>query len=106
MGQALAHDALGQATESDAALARLIEVSEQLAAYNIAYIYAYRGETDRAFTWLNKAVQYRDPGLPNIVVNPLFANIRDDPRWLPFLESIDKSHEQLAAIQFNVKLLK
>jgi TolB-like protein/Tfp pilus assembly protein PilF len=106
MGQALAHHALGQAIESDAALARLIEVSEQLAAYNIAYIYAYRGETDRAFTWLNKAVQYRDPGLPNIVVNPLFANIRDDPRWLPFLESIDKSPEQLAAIQFNVKLLE
>ncbi len=104
MGQALAHDALGQATESDAALARLIEVSEQLAAYNIAYIYAYRGETDHAFTWLDKAVQHKDSGLPNIIVNPLFANVRDDPRWLPFLESIGKAPVQLDAIEFKVTL--
>jgi len=29
-----------------------------------------------------------------------------DPRWLPFLESIDKSPEQLAAIEFEVTLPK
>jgi hypothetical protein len=34
----------------------------------------------------------------------LFANIHDDPRWLPFLESIGKSPEQLAAIEFEVRL--
>ena len=32
------------------------------------------------------------------------ANIHDDPRWLPFLESIGKSPEQLAAIEFKVTL--
>ena len=32
------------------------------------------------------------------------ANIHDDPRWLPFLESIGRSPEQLAAIEFNVTL--
>jgi hypothetical protein len=34
----------------------------------------------------------------------LFANLHDDPRWLPFLESIDMSPAQLAAIEFNVTL--
>jgi hypothetical protein len=28
----------------------------------------------------------------------------DDPRWLPVLESIGKSPEQLAAIEFEVRL--
>lgn len=34
----------------------------------------------------------------------LFANIHDDPRWLPLLESIGESPEQLAAIEFEVRL--
>ena len=36
----------------------------------------------------------------------LFGNIHDDPRWLPFLESIGKAPEQLEAIEFNVTLPK
>jgi hypothetical protein len=63
---------------------------------------AYRGENDRAFEWLAKAVLYRDPGLADIAVEPQFANIRQDPRWLPFLQQIGKAPEQLAAITFTV----
>jgi hypothetical protein len=85
-------------------LAELIEKNEGEAAYNIAYVLAYRGEADRAFEWLDKAVQYHDPGLSEIAVDVLFANIHSDPRWLPFLESIGKSPEQLAAIEFEVRL--
>ncbi len=64
------------------------------------------GEADRAFEWLDKAVQYHDAGLSLIAVDVQFANIHADPRWLPFLESIGKSPEQLAAIEFNVTLPK
>ena len=96
--------ALNSTAASDAALAELIEKYEQDAAYNIAYVLAFRGEADRAFEWLNKAVAYNDPGLAGIATQPLFANIQLDPRWLPFLESIGKSPEQLAAIEFNVTL--
>jgi len=103
-GLVMAHHALGQAAESDVALAKWIEISEQMAAYNIAYVLAFRGEADRAFEWLDKAVQYKDPGLSQIAMEPRFANIRTDPRWLPFLESIGKSPEQLAAIEFEVTL--
>ncbi len=100
----MAHHVLGQAAESDVALAKVIEISEQVAAYNIAYVLAFRGETDRAFEWLDKAVQYKDPGLSQIAMEPRFANIRTDPRWLPFLVNIGKSPEQLAAIEFEVTL--
>ena len=57
-----------------------------------------------AVEWLDKAVIYNDPGLADIATEPLFANIHRDPRWLPFLESIGRSPEQLAAIEFEVKL--
>ena len=35
-----------------------------------------------------------------------FAKIHNDPRWLPFLESIGMLPEQLDAIEFNVTLPK
>ena len=57
---------------------------------------------DGVFEWLDIAVQYNDSGLRQIPVEILFANIHDDPRWLPFLESIGMSPEQLAAIEFEV----
>ncbi|MDH3745375.1 MAG: tetratricopeptide repeat protein, partial [Acidobacteriota bacterium] len=103
-GLSMAYHALGRASESDAALAELIEQHEQEAAYNIAYVLAYRGEADRAFEWLDKAVQYKDWGLVDILGERLFDNLHDDPRWLPFLERIGSSPEQLAAIEFKVTL--
>ena len=104
IGMPMVYHAMGQAAESDAALAESIERFEHGAAYNIAYVMAFCGKADLAFDWLDKAVQYSDPGLVDIPVENLFANIHDDPRWLPFLESIGKSPEQLAAIEFKVTL--
>jgi len=100
----MVYHALGRAVDSDAALADLIEELSQQAAYNIAYVLAFRDEADRAFEWLDKAVQYDDPGLGDLPKEPLFANIHDDSRWMPFLESIGKSPEQLSAIKFEVTL--
>jgi hypothetical protein len=85
-------------------LARLTEEYEKEWAFNIAYVLAYRGEADRAFEWLGKAVQYSDSGLPEILLRPEFRSIHDDPRWLPFLDSIGKSPAQLDAIKFEVEL--
>jgi hypothetical protein len=64
--------------------------------FNIAYVTAFRGEADRAFEWLDKAVTYHDPSLSDIVGEPLFAKLRQDPRWLPFLRKIGKAPEQYA----------
>ncbi len=98
------YHALGQTAESDAALGELIEKHEQGWAYNIAYALASRSEADHAFEWLDKAVAYNDPALAEIMIEPLFANLHSDPRWLPFLEKIGKAPEQLAAIEFHVTL--
>ena len=90
IGLPMAYHALGRKTESDAALATLIAKAEKDGPYNIAYVYAFRGEADKAFEWLDKAVQYQDPGLSEIVPEHLFDNIHSDPRWLPFLRKIGR----------------
>ncbi len=103
-GLVLAYHALGRDGDSDDSLTELIRKYEGGWAYQIAYALAYRGEADRAFEWLNRAVEYGDPGLAEIPMQTLFASLYDDPRWLPFLESIGRSPEQLAAIEFEVPL--
>jgi hypothetical protein len=100
----MAYHALGDAVASDAALSELIERYEREWAYNIAFVLAYRNEADRAFAWLEKSAKYNDTGLGEVVRQPLFRNISDDPRWLPFLESIGKAPAQLDAIEFKVAL--
>lgn len=102
VGEATAYHALNQAAESDAKLAELIKKYGDEWTYNIAYVLAYRGEIDRAFEWLDMALQRNDPALSEIAPAPEFANLRSDPRWLPFLETIGKSPRQLAAVRFKV----
>ena len=91
-------------TRRTAVLADLITQGERTDPFQIAYVMAWRNESDRAFAWLEKAVEYNDPGLREIAVESLFENIHDDPRWVPFLESIGKSPEQLAAIEFDIPI--
>ena len=102
IGLPLAYHALGRKADSDAALAALIAKYEKDGPSNIASVYAYRGEADKAFEWLDKAVQYGDGGLGEIVTDNLFDKIHADPRWLAFLRKIGKAPEQLAKIEFKV----
>src|SRR6185312_3194812 len=104
LGMAQVYHALGKKAPSDAALATLIAKYAKDDPYSIASVYAYRGETDLAFVWLDKAVQAADPQLAGIQVDPLLDKIRHDPRWLPFLRKIGYAPEQLAKIQFTVTL--
>ena len=106
IGLPMAWYAVGDRARSDASLASLMSTSGTTSAYNIAYVLAYRGEPDRAFEWLDKAVEYKDPGLAEILVEPLFTSLHSDPRWLPFLRKLGMAPEQLAAIKFDVSMPK
>jgi TolB-like protein/lipoprotein NlpI len=92
IGTAVAQQALGNAGASDAALQELIEKYAAPAAFQVAEIYAFRGESDNAFDWLEQAYDNRDPGLPQMLGDPLLANLHDDPRWEPFLEKMGLPH--------------
>src|SRR5262249_42677458 len=102
IGLPMAYCALGREADADAPLNALIAKYEKDAPYNIAYVYAFCGDADKAFEWLDKAVAYQDGVLAEIVMENLFDKIHSDPRWLPFLHKIGKAPDQLAKIEFKV----
>ncbi len=87
-GQALAYHALGRDQDSNAALAGLIAKYNNGAAYQIAEVYAFRGESDKSFDWLERAYKQRDGGLTEIKNDPLLKNLRHDPRYTELLKKM------------------
>jgi adenylate cyclase len=81
--------------ESDAALNELIKNEAETAAFQVAEAYAYRGDKDKAFEWLERARRQRDPGLGNLLKDPLLENLRNDPRWNAFLHTMGLADDQL-----------
>jgi TolB-like protein/DNA-binding winged helix-turn-helix (wHTH) protein/Flp pilus assembly protein TadD len=88
VGEALAYTALGRRPESDAALRTLVTSYPNEAAYQIAEVYAMRGESDRAFAWLETARAQRDAGLSAIKGDPLLKSLYPDPRYAALLKKM------------------
>jgi TolB-like protein/DNA-binding winged helix-turn-helix (wHTH) protein/Tfp pilus assembly protein PilF len=87
-GQPLANYTLGRLEESDGALKKLIATYQNDCAFEIAEVYAYRGETDKAFEWLDRAYRQRDPGTPELKTDPLMRSLRQDPRYGELLKKM------------------
>ena len=49
--------------------------------FRIANGYAWAGELDSAFVWLTRAVDERDPYMPELEMRPAMEPYRDDPRY-------------------------
>jgi TolB-like protein/tetratricopeptide (TPR) repeat protein len=81
--------AAGRQAESDEALKVLNTKFADSLAYYVAMTYAYRGDHDLAFQWLERAYQQKDQGLKEIVGERLFKNIEGDPRWKAFLKKMN-----------------
>jgi len=103
-GQALVQFAMGEQEESDAALAELIDKHSEKRAYIIATVLAYRNEPDRAFEWVDKAIENHDPSVVDVSHEPLFVNLHEDPRWYPLIERLGQSPEQKAEVTIDVTL--
>jgi serine/threonine-protein kinase len=82
---ALAHYARGDRPAADAALADLIAKAREGFAYQIAEVYAVRGEADKAFEWLQVSFDDRDAGMLGLLVDPLLRGLHDDPRYKSLL---------------------
>jgi len=78
---ALAHYARGDRPAADAALAELIAKDAKVEAYQIAQVYAWRGETEKAFEWLQIAFDHHDTGMLGLLIDPLMRSLRHDPRY-------------------------
>jgi TolB-like protein/Flp pilus assembly protein TadD len=85
---ALAHFAGGERRAADEALAELIAKDRDFLAYQIAEVYAWRGETDKAFEWLQFSLDNHDTGTLSIFINPFMRGLRHDARYKSLLTKI------------------
>ena len=88
-GLAIVYHAMGRPAESDAALAQQVKEHAQDSAVGIADAYAYHGELEQAFAWLDRAYSQKDSGLYLIKSDPFFKNLHGDPRYKAFLRRMN-----------------
>src|SRR5437763_10018184 len=78
---ALAQYVRGDRKAADAALGDLIANGRDQLAYQIAEVYAVRGEADKAFEWLQLSFDNHDTGTLSLLIDPLLRGLRTDPRY-------------------------
>jgi TolB-like protein len=81
--------AAGHVSEADAALKALIPKFADSDAYYVAMNYVYRDDHDHALQWLERAYKQKDIGFVEIVGEPLFKNLVNDPRFKAFLKKMN-----------------
>ncbi len=88
-GLAIVYHAMGRRAESEAALAQEVKEHAKDNAKGIADAYAYRGELDQAFAWLERAYSQKDSALYLIKSDPYFKSLQEDARYKAFLRKMN-----------------
>ena len=87
---AMIHHELGQVAEADAALQRLLASEDEQATAHIAEVFAQRGDTDAALSWLAHVLESPGRETPTHhqlwdntlrVLSPYLIELRSDERW-------------------------
>ena len=81
----------GRRDKAEAVISRFRELgkTQYISSCRIATIYGALGDKDKAFAELEKAFEARDWDLFRSKVDPLFANLRDDPRFKEMLKRLN-----------------
>jgi TolB-like protein/cytochrome c-type biogenesis protein CcmH/NrfG len=85
---AFGYQFLGRAAEARSALAQLEVERGKSDAYSIAQAYAFRGDRERTFLWLDRAYQQHEYFM-HIKVDPWFSSVRGDPRYKALLRRMN-----------------
>jgi TolB-like protein len=92
-GLAMVYHALGRKTESDAALAAMIQDQADGHALDIAEVYAFRGESDDAMRYLERAYAQKAPYLFSIKGDYSLRSLGKDPRYKAFLKKMNLPYD-------------
>jgi tetratricopeptide (TPR) repeat protein len=87
-GQARAEYSLGHAEAAQQLLQEFIAKHRNDDPYSIARVYAWRGETGKAFEWLERASVIRQTSLNWLKIDPIFRNMHSDPRYKNLLRKL------------------
>jgi TolB-like protein/cytochrome c-type biogenesis protein CcmH/NrfG len=77
----------GTRTEADAALAELMAGGGGKSPFLMAELYAWRGEVDQAFQWLERAADERD-GISDLKSDVFLRPLRGTPRFVALLKKL------------------
>jgi serine/threonine-protein kinase len=80
-GMAMAEYSLGHEQQSQQALEAAIAKGAKGFASQIADVFAWRQQKDKAFAWLERAHEQHDGGLAELNTDVLLASLHDDPRF-------------------------
>lgn len=69
----------------DRSNASLVGVSP---AYHLALIYSHKGDTEKAFEWLENAYRTHEIEMYHLKTDPPFESLHEDPRWNEMLEKV------------------
>jgi tetratricopeptide (TPR) repeat protein len=90
LAKALALNDLGRTEEAHRLVEQMIARHAHGAAYQIAESYAWFGERDRAFEWLERAYAQHDSGLAAFLnADPLLRGLHGDPRYSAMLKRMN-----------------
>ena len=88
LGLPLGYYAQGRTSDANAALQKMLDNSAG-SEFQVAETYAYIGNVDQAFAWLDRAVALRDPGIQWLRGDPLLRNLTRDPRYAALLRRLN-----------------
>jgi TolB-like protein/DNA-binding winged helix-turn-helix (wHTH) protein len=103
-GEALALHDLGRFDESAAKLAEMVSDWGDRQPIHVAMAFAYTERPDQAFEWIERSLEKNPTDLRTEFLRPLFWKLRDDPRWEATLRRVGRAPDQLAAIEFEVRV--
>jgi hypothetical protein len=86
--KAIIHSTLGNEAEAQSIMNELLETSAYEIPIAMAATYAWRGENDSAFEWLEMAYQQHNYTLVYFLGNIWWRNLTTDPRYPVFVEKL------------------
>jgi len=81
--------AIGDTKRADQLLTEYVLQYGESIPGHIASLYAYRGENDNAFKWLETAYKKHDSGLLHVINFQTLRNLWNDSRWDDFIEKLN-----------------
>jgi tetratricopeptide (TPR) repeat protein len=88
VGLAMAEHSLGHTKESQQAFDELIAKYATDNPSQVAWVYAWRGERNKAFEWLERAYREHDGDITALKWSPFVDSLRGDPRFGAMLRKL------------------
>ncbi len=91
----------GRIGDFDESVQQLLDGDAEERPVTMAWLFAWSGDVDRGFEWLEKAlaagyeIQYQ-------YWSPFYENLRQDPRWPEFIAPYWFTEEELKAVEFEL----